>query len=201
MTTCSSKTLLFFSIVFYLQKETSLLTSTGVWRATRKLCNVWECKRSTYFWILNSQIILVLFSLWRAWWSQESPRLGCRRWILSTSITWSWTSPAPTLSSGQGEYAATNRKMILIRNIKIKNLKKKNLQNIYPWFRNVTMAGLSNHDIGDVTYDEDERQSLGVVHLDAMKYYAGSCALTWPFLNYNPAGDILWREKFWISRD
>ena len=27
-------------------------------------------------------------------------------------------------------------------------------------FRNVTMGGLSNHDIGDVTYDETKRQTF-----------------------------------------
>merc|ERR550532_1080749 len=32
-----------------------------------------------------------------------------------------------------------------------------NLAGAHIEFRNVTMAGLSNHDIGDVTYDEDER--------------------------------------------
>ena len=30
-------------------------------------------------------------------------------------------------------------------------------------FRNVTMAGLSNHDIGDVTYDESKRQIYAIL--------------------------------------
>ena len=29
-------------------------------------------------------------------------------------------------------------------------------------FRNISMAGLSNHDIGDVTYDEIKRQTYGL---------------------------------------
>lgn len=28
-------------------------------------------------------------------------------------------------------------------------------------FRNISMGGLSNHDIGDVTYDENKRQTFG----------------------------------------
>ena len=36
-------------------------------------------------------------------------------------------------------------------------------------FRNVTMAGLSNHDIGDVTYDESKRQTY--VNFAVIKIY------------------------------
>ncbi len=37
-------------------------------------------------------------------------------------------------------------------------------------FRNISMAGLSNHDIGDVTYDEIKRQTIGQFCLLSLKY-------------------------------